>query len=44
VGEFAVDNRDVILVVVGIESEDVVEQQHGGLEGGYGRIGGDLLE
>jgi len=32
VGEFPIDNRDVILVVVWIESEDVVEQHHRELE------------
>ena len=40
-GEFAIDNRDVILVVMGIESKDVVENHHGELEGEYGGVGGD---
>jgi len=41
VGEFAVDNRDAILVVMEIKSKDVVEKHHGYLEGGYGEVGGD---
>ena len=43
-GEFAVNNRNIIIVVVGIESEDVFEQKYGELKGRYERVRGDPLE